>query len=143
DPGRNIQRRDQRNELCWDNERNVGHNDQSMKRLLPLVLVLLVGNSAAAANRKPQVASISPTSTIAGSGQFTLTVNDTNGTFISSSTVNWNGSTLTATFVSPTQITAIVPAANVATPGTASITVVNPSPGGGTSNALTFTINPP
>src|SRR5207248_2416079 len=70
-----------------------------------------------------------------------LTVNGTN--FVSTSTVYWNGSPLTTTFVSSTQLTAIVPAANVAAVGTASVTVVNPAPGGGTSNAQTFTINPP
>src|SRR5207244_7047192 len=92
-------------------------------------------------NPVPTTTSISPASTTAGSAQFTLTVNGTN--FVSTSTVYWNGSPLTTTFVSSTQLTAIVPAANVAAVGTASITVVNPAPGGGTSNAQTFTINPP
>ncbi len=92
-------------------------------------------------NPVPTITSISPTSTTAGSAQFTLTVNGTK--FVSTSTVNWNGSALTTTFVSSTRLTAIVPAANVATAGTASITVVNPPPGGGTSNSVTFTINNP
>src|SRR5438477_8366244 len=92
-------------------------------------------------NPVPAISSISPTSTTAGSAQFTLTVNGTN--FVATSTVKWNGSALVTTFVSSTQLTAIVPAANVAAVGTASVTVVNPAPGGGTSNAQTFTINPP
>jgi hypothetical protein len=92
-------------------------------------------------NPVPTISSISPTSTLAGSVQFTLTVNGTN--FVSSSTVNWNGSPLVTTFVSSIKLTAIVPAANVATAGTAAITVVNPAPGGGTSNSVTFTINNP
>src|SRR5216110_210316 len=92
-------------------------------------------------NPVPTITSISPTSTTVGSAQFTLTVNGTK--FVSTSTVNWNGSALTTTFVSSIKLTAIVPAANVATAGTASITVVNPSPGGGTSNSVTFTINNP
>src|SRR5207247_10350 len=92
-------------------------------------------------NPVPTITSISPTSTTAGSAQFTLTVNGTK--FVSTSTVNWNGSALTTTFVSSIKLTAIVPAANVATAGTASIMVVNPSPGGGTSNSVTFTINNP
>src|SRR5207247_2526035 len=73
-----------------------------------------------------------------GGAQFTLTVNGTN--FVSTSTVKWNGNTLGTTFVSSTQLTATVTAALIATAGTASVTVVNPSPGGGTSNAQTFTI---
>jgi hypothetical protein len=92
-------------------------------------------------NPVPTTTSISPASTTAGSAQFTLTVNGTK--FVSTSTVNWNGSALATTFVSSIQLTAIVPAANVAAVGTASVTVVNPAPGGGTSNAQTFTINPP
>src|SRR5438067_1629785 len=51
------------------------------------------------------------------------------------------GAPLATSFVSSTQLTATVPASLVATAGTASITVVNPSPGGGTSNAQTFTIS--
>src|SRR5205809_5194662 len=92
-------------------------------------------------NPVPTTTSISPASTTAGSAQFTLTVNGTN--FVSTSTVDWNGSPLATTFVSSIQLTAVVPAANVAAVGTASVTVVNPAPGGGTSNAQTFTINPP
>src|SRR5439155_1393048 len=92
-------------------------------------------------NPVPTITSISPTSTTAGSAQFTLTVNGTK--FVSSSTVNWNGSALTTPFVSSIKLKAIVPAANVATAGTASITVVNPPPSGGTSNSVTFTINNP
>src|SRR5207248_2949734 len=60
-------------------------------------------------NPVPTTTSISPASTTAGSAQFTLTVNGTN--FVSTSTVYWNGSPLTTTFVSSTQLTAIVPAA--------------------------------
>src|SRR6266700_159599 len=90
-------------------------------------------------NPVPTITSISPTSTTAGSAQFTLTVNGTK--FVSTSTVNWNGAPLATSFVSSTQLTATVPASLVATAGTASITVVNPSPGGGTSSAQTFTIS--
>src|SRR5437773_8320561 len=113
-----------------------------MKRILPLVVVLAavtVRTALAANNPVPTTTSISPSSTIAGSPQFTLTVNGTN--FDSTSKVNWNGSALTTTFVSSTQLTAIVPAANVAVAGTASITVKNSS--GPASNAQTFTIKPP
>src|SRR5204862_429503 len=57
---------------------------------------------------------------------------------VSGSTVKWNATALATTFVSATQLTATVPAALIATAGTASITVVTPC--GGTSNAATFTI---
>src|SRR5438552_11091559 len=110
-----------------------------MKRILSLVLVLSAATASTVLAAKPTITSISPSSTIAGSGSFTLTVNGTN--FVSTSTVNWNGSALATTFVSSIKLTATVPAANVATAGTASVTVVNPAPGGGTSNSATFTIN--
>src|SRR5206468_1650650 len=60
--------------------------------------------------------------------------------FMSGSTVKWNTTALTTTFVSSTQLTATVPAALIATAGTASVTVVNPNPCGATSNAVSFTI---
>jgi Tol biopolymer transport system component len=52
----------------------------------------------------------------------------------------WNKNNLATTFVSSTQLTATVPAAMIASAGTATVTVVNPSPGGGPSNGVTFTI---
>ncbi len=59
------------------------------------------------------------------------------------SVVKWKGTNLTTTFVDSTKVTAIVPAANIATAGTANVTVSNPGPGGGTSGSLSFTINNP
>ena len=92
-------------------------------------------------NPIPTTKSLSPPSATAGGGSFTLTVNGTN--FVAKSQVQWNGSNRTTTFVSDTEITATITAADIATAGTASVTVVNPSPGGGTSNAQTFTIDNP
>ena len=112
-----------------------------MRKILPFLVVCAAASSAFAANPVPTITSINPSSCLAGSPQFTLTVNGTN--FVSSSVVNWNGSGLTTTFVSATQLTAIVPAANVTTAGTVQVTVKTPSPGGGTSNPVTFTINNP
>lgn len=89
-------------------------------------------------NPVPTLTSLAPTSTGAGGSAFTLTVTGTN--FISSSVVQWKGSPRTTTFVSATQLTAAISAADIAASGAASVTVFNPTPGGGTSNALTFTI---
>jgi hypothetical protein len=57
--------------------------------------------------------------------------------------VNWNAVPLATTFVSSSRLTATVPAANVATSGTASVTVLNPSPGGGVSNIVFFVVSSP
>jgi hypothetical protein len=95
-------------------------------------------------NPVPTITSISPSSAIAGGPSFTLTVDGTG--FVSggatASAVDWNGVKLGTTFVNANQLTATVPAGDIHTAGTASVTVVNPAPGGGTSNAETFTINP-
>ncbi len=84
----------------------------------------------------PSIAGLSPAFAVAGSPQFTLTVNGSG--FVSGSTVRWNGSARQTTVVSGSQLTAIIPATDIASPGTASVTVFNPSPGGGTSNAASF-----
>ncbi|MFN0108882.1 MAG: beta strand repeat-containing protein [Blastocatellia bacterium] len=89
----------------------------------------------------PRITSIDPTSIMGGSEAFTLTVNGTN--FTQNSVVRFNGQALVTTFVSATQLKGAVTAANIATPGTASITVFTPTPGGGTSNAMLLTINVP
>ena len=103
------------------------------------------GSSAAESfsidNPAPVISSLSPASILQGGPPLTLTVNGSN--FVSGSTLQWNGSSRTTTFVSSTQLTAAITAADIATAGTASVTVANPAPGGGTSQALTFTANNP
>jgi hypothetical protein len=78
-----------------------------------------------------------PDATAPGGPQFTLTVNGTG--FVSTSVVNWNGNALATQFVSGSQLTVIVPASDIATANTGWVTVVNPAPGGGTSNVAFFT----
>jgi FG-GAP-like repeat/Abnormal spindle-like microcephaly-assoc'd, ASPM-SPD-2-Hydin/Cep192 domain 4 len=82
-----------------------------------------------------------PMSVAPGGSGFTLTVNGVQ--FVSSSVVQWNGTALVTTFVSSSQLTAAVPASVIATPGTASVTVSNPTPGGGTSNVAFFDVSSP
>ncbi len=92
-------------------------------------------------NPAPSISSISPASATAGGGAFVITANGSN--FNTQSRVQWNGANLTTTFVSATQLTATVPAGNIATAGSATVRVNNPAPGGGTTANLTFTINNP
>ncbi len=89
----------------------------------------------------PTLASLSPSFLAAGGAAFTITVTGAN--FTNSSVVRWSGSDRLTTFVSSTQLTAAIPASDIAAAGTASVTVFNLPPGGGLSNALTFTITPP
>lgn len=89
-------------------------------------------------NPVPVLTSISPGTVSAGAAGFTLTV--TGKGFVKSSTVQWNGSLRTTTYVSSTQLTASIGASDVATAGTAAVTVVTGLPGGGTSASATFYI---
>jgi|GEM_PF-3870271 len=87
----------------------------------------------------PTLTTISPSSIFAGGSTFTLTATGTD--FYPSSVINWNGTPLTTTYVNSTTLSASVSAGNISTAGTASVTVVNTTPGGGTSNSQSFTIN--
>jgi uncharacterized protein (TIGR03437 family) len=94
-----------------------------------------------APNPLPALTSMTPSSATAGGAAFTLTVNGSG--FVSGSVVNWNGSARTTTFVSATQLQAAIAATDLASPGTAQVTVFTPAPGGGTSGGSGFTINNP
>jgi hypothetical protein len=98
----------------------------------------------------PNIAELAPDNANAGSPGFTLTINGTN--FNSDAAVKWNGTSQPTTYVTGKQLTAAIAATNIATAGTASVTVTNPGrPGGGpyggggtkseTSNTMTFTVN--
>jgi len=90
-------------------------------------------------NPLPAISGVSPAFTNAGGAVFTLKVNGSG--FIASSMAYWGASALTTTYVSATQLTAQVPAADTAAAGTNAITVQNPVPGGGTSNAWQFEVD--
>ena len=93
-----------------------------------------------ALNPAPIISSTSPAFASAGGAAFTLTVTGTG--FTANSTVYWGTSALVTTFGSATQLTAQVPATDVTTAGTTTaITVVTPTPGGGTSNSFQFEVN--
>jgi len=96
--------------------------------------VLLTVNSGV-----PVLSSLSPIYANAGGSAFTLTVTGTG--FVSSSTIYWGSTALTTTYVSATQLTAQVTAAEIAVTGTSAVTVQTPSSGGGTSNTVTFEVD--
>jgi hypothetical protein len=89
-------------------------------------------------NDVPVITGLSPASKIHGKPGFTLNVYGKK--FSSGAVVHWNGSDRPTTFVSMYVLTATISAADIATVGTASVRVFNPTPGGGLSNAITFTI---
>lgn len=87
----------------------------------------------------PAATSLSPAAVIAGDPGFALTVNGSG--FVYGSVVRWSGSDRPTTFVSASKLTAAIPATDITSAGTASVTVFTPSPGGGTSGGLTLNIN--
>jgi len=83
-------------------------------------------------NPVPYLNPLQPDAAVPGGAAFTLTV--TGSGFVSGSTVDWNGSPRTTTFVNSSKLTAAITASDIASPTTATITVVSPAPGGGVSN---------
>jgi len=93
----------------------------------------------------PTITTISPISANSGDPNFTLTVNGSG--FLNGAIVDFNNSTtfrgnaLASTFVSSSQLTAIVPASAITLPGPFTVNVLNPVPTVGPSNFVNFTVN--
>lgn len=82
-----------------------------------------------------------PTAVSPGSTDFTLSVSGTG--FIPGAAIDLDNQPLTTTFVDSEHLSASVPAKDVAAAKTAQVTVVNPSPGGGPSNAVYLQVGAP
>jgi WD40 repeat protein len=93
------------------------------------------------ANPVPSLSSLTPQSIQAGSPGMVLTLDG--AAFVPRSIVRWNGAARPTTYVAPGRLRAQIPASDLAHEGTASVSVVNPSLGGGTSGGLPFTIVTP
>jgi len=119
----------------------IGLTRSSLSRVVIVVmtLTLALALSASAALAQSVVpflnAPLSPGVKLPGSATFTLTVYGTG--FASDSVVKWNGTALTTTFVSSSEVTASVPAADEATAETGLVTVSN---GGVVSNTDYFQV---
>lgn len=97
-----------------------------------------VADSAGSVNPVPEAASLLSDSAVAGTGGFTLRVRGRN--FVPGSRVHWNGSPRETSFADSTDLRAEILASDIASAGTAAVTVWSPGPGGGSSNALSFEI---
>lgn len=85
----------------------------------------------------PSITSLGPASATAGGAGFMLTIKGT--AFTPNATSNWGTKPLGTVYVSPTQLTAAVPASSIVNSGTGSVTVTTAE---GTSAPVTFTVNP-
>lgn len=100
--------------------------------LLAAVLVLAQGgtNPVPLINEPLAPSALAPT--IVGIHNQVVTINGTG--FVAGSVVNWNRNAVPTTFVNSSQLTAAIPNSDLAQAETATVTVVNPAPGGGASN---------
>jgi hypothetical protein len=89
----------------------------------------------------PSVSVLSPNEALAGNSALDLTV--VGSSFVPGTAVRWNGEDRSTTFLGSTQLRAVISASDLASAGTASVTVFNPAPGGGVSNALSFSVSNP
>jgi hypothetical protein len=108
---------------------------------VPSVVVTFTVN-----NPVPRVSNISPTSAMPGGTGLTLDVTGTNFNassivVITSSNGLINGKALPTTSETSSLLHASLPASDLAQGGKLSVTVKNPIPGGGTTSALSFTVD--
>jgi len=105
-------------------------------------LSIKINSNRVAANPVPWLNQpLTPSAVSPGSPALTLKLGGTG--FVPGATVNFNNAPLATTFVDGAHLNAVVPAASVATAGTALVTVANPQPGGGRSNPVFFEIGAP
>jgi hypothetical protein len=103
------------------------------------------------AGAMPTITELAPANIAHGGQAFVLTVNGTD--FSGNATIYWNGTAESTTVVAAgTQLMTTIPATDIATTGTATVTVTNPGTSGTgpygsggtlaeTSSPMTFTIN--
>ena len=89
----------------------------------------------------PALTELIPNWALVGSSAFTLTVEGSG--FVSGAVVRWGGADRATTFISDTQLTAAIPASDLATAGVVDVTAFTPAPGGGESNSLPFDVKAP
>jgi hypothetical protein len=104
------------------------------------------GSKAPPFNATPAVTNLFPSNITAGSDGFTMAITAT-GIISSANGVTfayWNGSPRSTTYNATTnQLLVVIPASDVALPGSPQVTLWNPLPGGGMSTAAaTFTVVP-
>jgi hypothetical protein len=92
-------------------------------------------------NPTPALTALSPSSALAGASDTALTLSGSS--FAPMPSVYFDGTSLTVATATTDTITTTIPAALLATSGSHNVTVVNAAPGGGTSNAISYTVTNP
>jgi hypothetical protein len=140
---------------CWPEFRTSHDNHwragliRSRRALLTLLLPIALtltncssGNSNAP-NPTPAIASLFPDAITVGSQMFNIDITGQGFIQMPVSVALWNGSPRTTTFNAATgHLVVTINASDVTNPGVNLVSVMNPSPGGGTSSGATFTVKP-
>jgi hypothetical protein len=122
---------------------------RGLAAVLPGVLVLFAAGCGGGTNTQPiptpAITNLFPSNVTAGSQSFTMSISGSS--FISDSRgttfAYWNGAARSTTLnVDTGQLAVTILASDVAVPGIAQVSVANPSPGGESIVAATFTIEP-
>jgi RHS repeat-associated protein len=109
----------------------------------PTQIVITNGTSTAqtpftVTNPAPALASLSPREVPAGSSDLQLGLQGDR--FVPGSMVQFGQISLPATYISRTGLSVVIPASALRIKGRVAVAVINPTPGGGTSTDVTFTI---
>ncbi len=92
-------------------------------------------------NPAPTLTSESQTAELAGTPSAVITF--TGMGFVPSTVINVGGSARATTYINSTEVSAAFPSSDFTASGSLSITAVNAAPGGGTSTALSLSVNNP
>jgi PKD repeat protein len=118
------------------NDANYGNQNQIALHSSDILGIRWIYPSTS--NPVPKITSLTPSSVTVGSPDLILSISGSN--FLSSSVIRWNGMDRTTTYQDSTTLTALILSSYLINQGTSTVTVYNPSPGGGTSNAISFSI---
>jgi len=92
-------------------------------------------------NPAPTITSLNTPIVPANSADTVVVINGSG--FLPATIARFNGSPRVTTYLSPTQVTAVITAADLAAAGKFALTAFNPGPGGGTSAASTLEVDNP
>jgi hypothetical protein len=91
-------------------------------------------------SQAPQISErMDPDTIAAGTPGFSLRVRGIG--FVPGAVLKWNGNPRPTEFEDNAHVTATIPGSDIAQPGTALITIVNPGADGGTSNVVSFLVS--
>ena len=104
-----------------------------------VILFILTFNYCTSDNPIPTLTSTTPTSKVSHMPAFTLTATGTD--FVDGAKIVFNGIEKPSEFISSTELSCQIEAENIQASSDVPVLVRNPTPGGGDSNSLNFTLS--